>query len=90
MFWFAIIVIVLLLALAIFLNYGDTIFDMYDSQLIYLAAAALILVLGAGVFLTHAVPSLANDVFAKPGAVKQNNGSTIIQDVPIGFVLQEE
>jgi hypothetical protein len=93
MFWFAIIIIALLIALTVFLHVGQTMFDGWNNTFLYLVAAILILVLGAGIFLAHAVPSLANGEF-KSSPTAQNastaKNSTISQDNPVGFQLQEE
>jgi hypothetical protein len=90
MFWIAIAIIVLLIALAVFLHVGQTMFDGWSNKFLYLVAAILVLVLGAGVFLTHAVPSLANGEFKGTQNASETKKATIVQDNPVGLKFQEE
>jgi hypothetical protein len=80
-------IIVFLLILAAFLYIGHDIFDDFGNRFLYVAAGLLVLVFAAGIFLTHAVPSLAN---ANPFQSKTDTQSSINQDSPVGLTLQDE
>ncbi len=82
MFYLTVGVILLILIIAGFLHGFGEILGEDGTSFLYIAGIALFLILGAGVYLSYAVPSLAG---SHPKITGSQAQTAITQDTPQGF-----
>ncbi|MFA5129643.1 MAG: hypothetical protein WC477_01840 [Patescibacteria group bacterium] len=82
LFWGALTCVILTISIAVTMHYmGDALSEFQDHFLI-IASFVLLIVIGAGVFLTYAVPILASDTSPILHTIDH---ATVLQDTPVGF-----
>ncbi len=81
-----VIAIVLLLIAAAALYFFSESLAEFGPHFLYITGALLLIVLGIGIYLSLAVPSIAK---SNPFA-QQNAPPTVTQDSPVGIPLQSE
>lgn len=86
-FWFTLAVVIFLVLMAVVLNYITLAFYEFQGAFIYTMVGVLIFIIGAAVYLSFAVPSLAGENIPFFGKGKQ---MTVHQDTVKGMELLEQ